>query len=60
MGEFVDKAKAAANKIAGSVKDGIGEATGNERLEAEGEAQKLKGDVQHVAGSVKGATGDRI
>ena len=36
MGELTDKAKAAGNKIAGSIKDGIGEATNNPRLEAEG------------------------
>lgn len=60
MGEFTDKAKAAANTITGSVKEGVGEATGNERLEAEGEAQKLRGDVQKVTGDVKGAMGNKI
>lgn len=60
MGESADKAKAAANNIAGAVKEGVGEATGNERLEADGEAQKLKGNVQNVAGEIKGAMGDEI
>jgi uncharacterized protein YjbJ (UPF0337 family) len=53
MGEFTDKVAAAGNKIAGNVKEAIGKATDNERLEAEGEAQ-------HVKGSVKGALGDKI
>ncbi len=60
MGEFADKASAAANKAAGSVKDAIGEATGNEQLQAEGKAQKLRGEAQNVSGEVKGALGDKI
>jgi uncharacterized protein YjbJ (UPF0337 family) len=60
MGEAIDKLKAAGNKVAGSVKEGIGHATGDTKLEAEGVAQKLKGDVQDVKGSVKGAFGDKI
>ena len=60
MGEFTDKLDAAGNKIAGSVKEAIGKATGNEKLEAEGDAQKLKGSAQDVKGSVKGALGDDI
>lgn len=60
MGEFTDKAKAAGNKIAGNVKEAAGKATGNERLEAEGKVQQLKGTAQDVKGSVKGALGDKI
>ncbi|CAN5232034.1 hypothetical protein BH10PSE15_BH10PSE15_19740 [soil metagenome] len=60
MGEFTDKLDAAGNKIAGNIKEAIGKATGNEKLEAEGDAQKLKGAAQDVKGSVKGALGDDI
>lgn len=60
MGELTDKAKAAGNKVAGATKEAIGKATDNERLEAEGQAQKLKGTGQDVKGSVKGALGDKI
>jgi uncharacterized protein YjbJ (UPF0337 family) len=60
MGEMTDKMKAAGNKLAGNVKEGIGHATGDAKLEAEGAAQKLTGDVQDVKGSVKGAFGDKI
>ena len=35
-------------------------ATDNEKLQAEGEAQQLKGTGQDVKGSVKGALGDKI
>jgi uncharacterized protein YjbJ (UPF0337 family) len=60
MGEFTDKVSAAANKVAGKIKEEVGKATDNERLEAEGEAQQLKGTGQDVKGSVKGALGDKI
>ena len=39
---------------------GIGKATDNASLEAEGKAQKVKGAGQDVKGSVKGALGDDI
>ncbi len=60
MGEFTDKAKAAGNKMAGGVKDAVGDATDNESLQAEGKAQKAKGTAQNVKGSAKGAMGDDI
>jgi uncharacterized protein YjbJ (UPF0337 family) len=60
MGEFTDKLDAAGNKIAGKVKEVIGSATGNEKLEAEGDAQQVKGTAQDVKGSVKGALGDKM
>lgn len=60
MGEATDKIKAAGNKVAGSVKEAVGKATDNPNLEAEGKLQKAKGTAQDVAGSVKGALGDKI
>ena len=60
MGEMTDKAKAAGNKLAGNVKEGIGKMTHNERLEAEGKAQQAKGTAQNVSGTVKGKLGDDI
>ena len=60
MGEITDKAKAAGNKLAGNVKEGIGKMTDNERLEAEGKAQQAKGTAQNVSGTVKGKLGDDI
>ncbi len=60
MGEFTDKLDAAGNKIAGKAKELLGEATGNEKLEAKGEAQQLKGTAHDVKGSIKGALGDDI
>ena len=60
MGEFTDKVAAAGNKVAGNVKEAVGDATDNEHLEAEGQAQQDKGTAQDVRGSVKGALGDDI
>ena len=60
MDEETGVTSAAGNKIAGKAKELLGEATGNEKLEAEGEAQQLKGTAQDVKGSVKGALGDDL
>jgi len=60
MSELKDKAAGTANDLAGKVKEGIGAATNNPELEAEGEAQQLKGKTQKLAGDVKGAFGDKV
>ena len=41
------------DKIAGTVKEKVGQATGNERLEGEGQGQKNAGKVEKVVDSVK-------
>ncbi|RFC64050.1 CsbD family protein [Fulvimarina endophytica] len=41
------------DEIVGSVKEAIGKVTGNERVEAEGAAQKNKGKVQEKVGEAK-------
>lgn len=60
MGEATDKLKAAGNKLAGNMKEAVGNATDDERLIAEGKAQQAKGTGQDVKGSVKGALGDKV
>lgn len=60
MGEFTDKVSAAGNKLAGSVKEAVGESNRDPDLKAEGEAQQLKGTGQDIKGSIKGALGDKI
>ena len=44
----------------GSVKEGIGRLTGDEELQAEGSADKLKGDVQEGWGGAKRKVGDML
>jgi uncharacterized protein YjbJ (UPF0337 family) len=60
MGELGDKAKGAANEVVGNVKQVVGRATNNPRLEGEGIAQERKGEAQNRVGRVKGALGDKI
>ena len=60
MSSTTDKIKGVANQAAGSLKEGFGKATGNARIEAEGAAQKLKGDVQEAAGKAKDAVKSAI
>jgi len=50
-----DKVKGVANDAVGNVKQGIGKATGNDKLRAEGVAQELKGEAQKKVGDVKDA-----
>jgi len=50
-----DKVKGIANKVAGSVKEGVGKAVGNQEMEADGAIQKAKGEVQEAKGKVKDA-----
>lgn len=42
-----------ADKLKGSVKEGVGKLTGNEQAEAEGKADQLKGDAKDLAHDVK-------
>ncbi len=60
MGEFTERAKAFGDKVAGNVKEGVGNMTDDERLKAEGEAQQAEGTAHDVAGTVKGKLGDDI
>lgn len=54
--EFEGKGK----QIKGTVKDKVGEFTGNRDLEAEGEAENLEGDVQEGFGTARRKVGNAI
>jgi len=58
MGSTADKIKGAANEAVGKAKQGLGEATGSDRMEGEGAAQELKGKGQNAMGDAKQATKD--
>ena len=47
-----------ANQVKGAVKETVGKVTGNERLEAEGVADKTGGKVQEGVGKGKDAVRD--
>ncbi|TGD95448.1 CsbD family protein [Methylobacterium nonmethylotrophicum] len=53
MSSTTDKLKGLANEAIGNVKQGVGKATGNDSLVAEGKAQELKGEAQRTVGEVK-------
>lgn len=55
MGSTSDKIKGLANEAAGNVKQGVGKATGSEKLKAEGKAQEIKGEAQQMKGKAKDA-----
>jgi uncharacterized protein YjbJ (UPF0337 family) len=60
MGSTTDKIKGTANEAIGKAKQGIGEATGNERLEGEGVIQEVKGKGQKAVGDAKEMTKEAI
>jgi len=53
-----DEIKGAAKDAKGAVKEAAGKATGNERLEAEGAADRAAGKVQKGVGALKDAARD--
>ena len=60
MGSTTDKIKGATNEVIGKAKQGIGEATGSERLQGEGVIQEVKGKGQQALGDAKEATKEAI
>ena len=55
-----DEVKGAAKEARGHVKDAIGKATGDEKLRADGAADKVEGAAQKGAGKVKEAARDAL
>jgi uncharacterized protein YjbJ (UPF0337 family) len=60
MGATTDKVKGAANEAIGKAKQGIGEATGSDKLQGEGAVQEVKGKGQQALGDAKDATKDAV
>ena len=60
MSATADKIKGAANEAMGKAKQGIGNATGNDRLQGEGVIQEVKGKGQKAMGDAKQATKDAV
>ena len=50
-----DQIKGAAKDAAGSIKEAAGKATGNDRLAAEGAAERVEGKVEKGVGAMKDA-----
>ena len=60
MGSTADKIKGVTNEAVGKAKQGIGEATGSDRLQGEGVIQEIKGKGQKALGDAKEATKDAV
>jgi uncharacterized protein YjbJ (UPF0337 family) len=52
-----DKAKGNFDEVKGQVKEKVGRATNNPRLEGEGQAEKIGGKVQKKIGQVENVVG---
>lgn len=48
-----DKVEGTGKDVSGKVKEGVGHATGNRRLEGEGKADQAEGKAQKKVGDVK-------
>lgn len=60
MGSTTDKIKGAANEAIGKAKQGLGEATGSDKLKGEGAIQEAKGHGQKAVGHAKDAAKEAI
>jgi uncharacterized protein YjbJ (UPF0337 family) len=60
MGATSDKIKGVTNEAVGKAKQGIGEATGSDKLQGEGAVQEVKGKGQQALGDAKDATKDAV
>ncbi|MGA2792229.1 MAG: CsbD family protein [Roseiarcus sp.] len=50
-----DRVVGSAKQVKGGVKQVIGKAVGDQKLEAEGRAEKIEGKVQNAVGDLKDA-----
>ena len=50
-----DRAKGSAQKVKGSIKDTVGQALGDSKLQGEGKADKTEGSLRNTVGGIKDA-----
>jgi uncharacterized protein YjbJ (UPF0337 family) len=55
-----DRIEGAGKQIKGAVKEGVGKATGDEKLKNEGKADKVEGKVQNTVGGIKDKVRDAV
>ncbi len=53
-----DRIKGAADQAKGAIKQGVGKVTGDQKLQAEGAADKLAGKVESAVGGAKDTVRD--
>lgn len=60
MSNLDDKVRGAGNEAIGNIKQGVGAATDDEKLQAEGKGQEVKGEAQQALGNAKEAVGNAL
>jgi uncharacterized protein YjbJ (UPF0337 family) len=55
-----DRVVGSAKQVKGAIKEGVGKATGDAKLQGEGRADKAEGKVQNAIGGVKDAARDAV
>jgi len=55
-----DRIAGVVKQINGTIKETIGKAAGDSKLETEGKADKISGEVQNAVGGIKDAVRDAI
>jgi uncharacterized protein YjbJ (UPF0337 family) len=55
-----DTIKGAAKEVGGAIKENVGAAVGNDRLEAEGAIDRFEGKTQKNVGKVEDAVEDQV
>ncbi len=60
MGSTTDKISGMTNEAVGNAKQGIGKAVGNDRMQAEGKVQEIKGEGQQAMGKAKETVKDTV
>jgi uncharacterized protein YjbJ (UPF0337 family) len=55
-----DRIAGSAKQMEGSIKEEVGKAVGNTKLQADGEAEKTEGKIQNAVGGVKDAVSDAL
>ena len=55
-----DRIEGAGKQIKGSIKEGVGKVTGDEKLKGEGKADKAEGKIQNTVGGVKDKIRDAV
>ena len=54
-----DRVEGAVKKVKGSVKESVGKAVGDAKLQGEGKADKVEGKIQNAVGGLKDALRDK-
>lgn len=55
-----DRIEGAGDKLKGQAKEGVGNLTGDERTQAEGQMDQAKGDLKQGVADVKDKVGDAV